>query len=312
MPETLAFVMDPMVGINIYSDTSFAFMLAGAERGCRILHVNPGDLDLWEGKLFLRGTVVEVAKRQGEYFRVVESIRIAASACSAIFIRTDPPFDEAYLTATWLLSFAEREGVRIVNSPRGIRSANEKLYALEFPELCPETIISNSKREILQFLSKSQSGRAIAKPLDGHGGFGVLLLEEGDSNCKAIVDVLTREDKEPILVQQYLPEGVDGDKRLLMVDGKIRGGVRRIPLADDHRGNVHVGGMVEACEIDEYDRHIEDVIGDRLRADGLYFVGIDVIGGKLIEINVTSPTLVQELRDLGGPDLAKEVIDSLF
>ena len=138
------------------------------------------------------------------------------------------------------------------------------------------------------------------------------MLEEGDSNCKAIVDLLTREGKEPILIQQYLPEGVDGDKRLLLLDGKIRGGVRRIPQADDHRGNVHVGGIVEACEIDEYDRHIENAIGDRLRADGLYFVGIDVIGGKLIEINVTSPTLVQELRDLGGPDLALEVVDSLF
>lgn len=312
MPETLAFVMDPMAGINIKSDTSFAFMLAGAKRGCQILHVSPGDLDLWEGKLFLRGTLVEVANKQGAHFRVLETVRIPASDCTAVFIRTDPPFDEAYLTATWLLSFAERDGVRIINSPKGIRSANEKLYALEFPELCPQTIITNSKKEALEFLSLNQSGRAIAKPLDGHGGFGVLRLEEGDSNCKAIVDVLTREEKEPILIQQYLPEGVDGDKRLLLVDGRIRGGVRRIPQADDHRGNIHVGGIVEACEIDEHDRHIEKTIGERLRADGLYFVGIDVIGGKLIEINVTSPTLVQELRDLGGPDLAQEVIDSLF
>ena len=148
----------------------------------------------------------------------------------------------------------------MINSPRGIRSANEKLYALEFPELCPETIITSSRKQALQFLSKNQSGRAIAKPLDGFGGFGVLMLEEGDSNCKAIVDLLTREGKEPILIQQYLPEGVDGDKRLLLLDGKIRGGVRRIPQADDHRGNVHVGGIVEACEIDEYDRHIENAI----------------------------------------------------
>jgi len=312
MSETLAFVMDPMVGINVHSDTSFAFMLAGAKRGCRILHVRPVDLDLQEGQLMLRGTYIEVAKKQGDHYQELEQARILAKDCKAIFIRTDPPFDEAYLTATWLLSFAEREGARVINSPRGIRSANEKLYALEFPELCPETIITSSKKQALEFLARNQSGRAIAKPLDGFGGFGVLRLEEGDSNCKAIVDLLTGEEKEPILIQQYLPEGVDGDKRLLFVDGKIKGGVRRIPQADDHRGNVHVGGLVEACEIDESDRHIEKVVGDRLRADGLYFVGIDVIGGKLIEINVTSPTLVQELRDLGGPDLATEVIDSLF
>ena len=155
MSETLAFVMDPMAGINVDSDTSFAFMLAGAQRGCRILHVNPVDLDLQEGNLFLRGTYIEVVKKQGEHYQVIEKARVPASDCKAILIRTDPPFDEAYLTATWLLSFAERDGVRVINSPHGIRSANEKLYALEFPELCHETIITSSKKRDVQFLSKN-------------------------------------------------------------------------------------------------------------------------------------------------------------
>jgi glutathione synthase len=311
MSQILAFVMNPMEGININADTSFAFMLAGAAKGCRIFHVNPADLDLSGDRLFMRGRFIEVAKQQGQFYKVLEETRISAEDCKAIFIRTDPPFDEAYLTATWLLGFAERRGVRVINSPRGVRSANEKLYAMEFPELCPDTIVTSSRDEILSFVRK-ENGRAIAKPLDGFGGFGVVFLREGDSNLKALIELLTLEGKEPILVQQYLPGGVNGDKRLLLINGKIRGAVRRVPQSDDHRGNVHVGGVAQACELDESDRHIETVLGERLRQDGLYFVGIDVIDGKLIEVNVTSPTLVQEVRDLGGPDLAAEVIDSLF
>jgi len=311
MSQILAFVMNPMEGVNINADTSFAFMLAGAVKGCRIFHVNPADLDLSGDRLFMRGRFIEVANQQGQFYKVLEETRISAEDCKAIFIRTDPPFDTAYLTATWLLGFAERRGVRVINSPRGVRSANEKLYAMEFPELCPDTIVSSSRDEILSFVRK-EKGRAIAKPLDGFGGFGVVFLREGDSNLKALIELLTQEGKEPILVQQYLPGGVNGDKRLLLINGKIRGAVRRVPLSDDHRGNVHVGGVAQACELDESDRHIENVLGERLRQDGLYFVGIDVIDGKLIEVNVTSPTLVQEVRDLGGPDLAAEMIDSLF
>jgi glutathione synthase len=303
--------MDPLDGINIDADTSFAFMLAGAAKGSRVMHVAPADLDLSGDRLYLRGRIVEVSPVQGAHYNVVEEIRVPAEECRAIFIRTDPPFDEAYLTVTWLLGFAERAGVRVINSPAGVRSANEKLYALEFPELCPDTMVSASKQEILKFVD-DVGGVAIAKPLDGFGGFGVLRLEKGDSNCKAIIDLLTLEEKRSIIVQRYLPEGADGDKRLLFIDGKLRGGVKRVPSKDDHRGNVHVGGVAYACELDEDDRRIEAALGERLRQDGLYFVGIDVIAGKLIEVNVTSPTLVQELRNLAGIDLAKEVIDSLF
>ena len=311
MSPIIAFVMDPMDGINIHVDTSFAFMLAGAAKGCRILHVAPSDLDLHGDQLYLRGRFVEVAPLEGRHYQVVEETRVPASDCKAIFIRTDPPFDEAYLTVTWLLGFAERAGVRVINSPKGVRSANEKLYALEFPDICPETIITSSREEILSFID-NLGGSAIAKPLDGFGGFGVLRLSREDSNCKGIIDLLTREGKETILVQRYLPEGVNGDKRLLLVDGKVRGAVKRVPSGGDHRGNIHVGGVATACELDDDDRRIEEVLGDRLRADGLYFVGIDVIAGKLIEVNVTSPTLIQELKNLGGVDLAVEVIDSLF
>jgi glutathione synthase len=311
MSKTIAFVMDPMEGLHIEADTSFAFMLAAAHRDARVLHVLPSDIMLSEGKVWLRGRYVQVRDKVGDHFNVVEAALVCANDCTAIFIRTDPPFDEDYLTCTWLLSFAERQGVRVLNSPAGIRSANEKLYALEFPELCPETIVTNCRQEALNFI-ESLGGTAIAKPLDGHGGFGVVRLSTKDSNTRAIFDLLTREEKLPILLQAFLPEAAIGDKRVILVDGRIRGGIVRVPTGGDHRGNVHVGGRVEACEITDADRRIETAIGDRLREDGLSFVGIDVIGDKLIEVNVTSPTLLREIHRLGGPDIAAEVIQSLF
>ncbi|MEC9464872.1 MAG: glutathione synthase [Myxococcota bacterium] len=311
MASTIAFIMDPMEGIGVEADTSFAFMLAAQAQGQRVFHVSPGDISLHGADVSLTGKFVEVFDRQGGHFRVVEKARIWARDCHAIFIRTDPPFDEAYLTATWLLSFAERQGVRIVNSPAGIRAANEKLYALEFAEHCPDTLITSNLDEVLTFL-EAHGGAGIAKPLNGHGGFGVLKVSTEDSNTRAIIDLLSHEGNNPILVQEFLPEAAAGDKRIIMVNGEIRGGIMRVPREDDHRGNVHVGGQVIQCEIDEADRKIEAAMKERLKADGLYFVGIDVIAGKLIEVNVTSPTLVREIKRLGGPDIADEVIRSLF
>ena len=310
MPLTLAFVMDPIERVNIRTDTSFAFMLAACQRGHRIMHVAPHDIGLVGSMPTFPARHLEVHDRQGDHYRVVGSTKLQASQCDAIFIRTDPPFDAAYLHVTWMLSLAESQGVRIINSPAGIRSANEKLYALNFVEMCPKTIISSSREDIRAFVDEL-GGQAIAKPTDGHGGYGVLRLQANDSNLSAIVDVLTGEGKRPIVVQQFLPEAAQGDKRLLVVNGDIRGAVRRVPRQGDHRGNVHVGGRTEACELTAADKAIVDAMRARLRADGLYFVGLDVIGDKLIEVNVTSPTLVQELRNLGGPDLAKDMIESV-
>ncbi len=310
MTLTVAFVMDPLEKVNIRSDTSFAFMLAACNRGYRVVHVSPHDVALQANMPILLGRTVEVANRVGDHFRVIENTRLRADACDAIFIRTDPPFDEAYLTVTWMLSLAEAQGVRIINSPSGIRSANEKLYALHFADLCPDTIVTSSREDIRAFVA-SHGGVAIGKPTNGHGGYGVVKLKTGDSNLHAIVDLLTFEGKRPIVVQQFLPEAAQGDKRLILIDGVIRGAVRRVPSKDDHRGNVHVGGRVEACELSQADHRIEQAMQKKLREDKLFFVGLDVIGDRLIEVNVTSPTLLQELRNLGGPDLAEEVMAAL-
>lgn len=305
----VAVVMDPMASVNVATDTSFALMLEASRRDFGVVHVAPKDISLQGDRVSLRGQRVEVRDDQSSPFTFLDWATLQARDFAAIFIRTDPPFDEAYLNATWLLSFAVREGVRVVNDPQGIRNANEKLYALQFADLSPETLVTASKSEMQEFLT-SMGGEAVAKPLDGHGGFGVLRLRQGDSNINAIIDVLSAEGARPMIVQRYLPEARRGDKRLFLINGELRGVLQRTPAADDHRGNVHVGGSTSAADIDANDRLIAERMGPQLRADGLLFVGLDVIAGKLIEVNVTSPTLIRELARHGGPDLAKEVMDA--
>ena len=310
MPRFVAFVMDPLERINPAADTSFALMLEAQKRGFRVLHVAPSALALQGDKLQFRGSVVTLNDAATGYYAVQERIVAKASECAAIFIRTDPPFDEAYLTATWLLTFAEEAGVRVINSPRGIRSANEKLYALHFADVCPETIITTSRDEAKAFL-EAHGGEAIAKPLDGFGGFGVMRLRQGDSNANAIVDTLSHEGRRPVLVQAYLPEGAQGDKRLFILDGKLIAALQRVPSGGDHRGNVHVGGTIQATEVTSAEQLIADRLGPRLRADGIFFAGLDVIAGKLIEVNVTSPTLTRELKRVGGPDIPALIFDTV-
>jgi glutathione synthase len=282
-------------------------MLAAQARGHAVHYVPPRAIELEQDRVVLRARRAHVEPAQGHHFRLEPEARLAARDCAAVFLRTDPPVDVAYLETTWLLSFAEREGVLVINRPGAVRAANEKLYALEFAGLCPPTAVTTSLATVRAFMA-AQGGEVVVKPLDGHGGFGVLRLREGDSNVNGIVELLTLEGRRPLLVQRYLPEGAQGDRRLHVVDGELRGVVRRVPRAGDHRGNVHVGGHVEACEPTDGDRALVGAMAARLRADGLFFVGLDVIAGKLIEVNVTSPTLLQELRRLGGPDVAAEII----
>lgn len=310
--KTVAFVMDPLGKVNIDSDTSFALMVEAQKRGYQVVHVNPGSVSLVAGSgIWLRGRALEVRNDAEQPFSVGEAVHAPATDFSATFIRTDPPFDEAYLNTTWLLSFAVADGAKVVNDPRGIRNGNEKLYALEFSDLCPETIVTASLEDVRAFLARVD-GQAVAKPLDGHGGFGVMRLRDGDSNVNAIVETLSGEGAKPIIVQRYLPEASEGDKRLFMLDGELAAVLQRTPAADDHRGNVHVGGSTSATDIGDEDRAIAARLGPRLKEDGILFAGLDVIAGKLIEINVTSPTLVQELRNHGGPDLAVAIIDKVL
>ncbi len=305
--ERVAFLMDPIDSINPHTDTSLAIMRAAAKRNMEVIYVPRGGLALDHGVLHVRGRQVHIDPTPQRYADLGDPVYCPASDCRAIFIRSDPPFNTLYLTETWMLSFAEAAGVRIINSPAALRNANEKLFALEFPELCPSTLVTSDRESIKTFIEQ-QDGVAIGKPLHGFGGYGVVKLRHDDSNLNAIIDMLTLEGRDPIIVQQYLPEAQQGDKRLFMLNGQLRAALQRIPHQSDHRGNVHVGGSVMACEPDAHDQLIANRVGPVLRARGLFFVGMDVIAGKLIEINVTSPTLVQELKRLGGPDLANEII----
>ena len=310
MSLNIAFIMDPLERMVVKADTSFAFMLAAQDRGHRIVHVDPAHVHLRGNRVVLGGQAIRVFDRTPGHFERIEDVHSDATQFDAIFIRTDPPFDQAYVTLTWLLSFAEKQGVRVINSPRGLRAANEKLYALEFLDLCPQTLVTNNAEEIRSFWAEVNH-EAIIKPLDGHGGFGVLRLSKSDTNVNAIIDMLSLEGNQPVMVQEYLAAGAQGDKRLFVIDGELRAAVMRVPPSNDHRSNVHVGGKVKTCRILPEDERIARSMANRLQGDGLFFAGLDVIDGKLIEVNVTSPTLVRELKYLGGPDLAAAMIESV-
>ncbi len=227
-----------------------------------------------------------------------ETVQIAD--LDAVFIRKDPPFDVDYLHLTQQLDLV-RERTLVVNDPRGLQAANEKLFAFHFAHLMPKSLVTSDRQRILDFVS-DVGGQGVIKPLDGAGGMGVLSLISTDRNARAIVDVMTHEGKQLALIQEYQPAVREGDKRVLLLDGKPLGAILRVPREDDIRANIHVGGTVRPTELTSAEQALVEEVGPQLAALGLYFVGLDLIGGKLIEVNVTSPTGIQELaRHLGTP-----------
>jgi glutathione synthase len=225
----------------------------------------------------------------------------------AVFIRSDPPFNNEYLWGTLILERLRGKTV-VINDPRGLREANEKLYACHFPRLMPGTLVSNDAQRIGSFVERMQ-GKAVIKPIDGAGGEGVMVLSRDDLNLNAIIENATRHGRRQVMVQQYLPQVAQGDKRILLLDGEPLGAISRIARPGELRSNIHVGGRVVASTLDQADRHIVETIRAKLREDGLYFVGLDVIGGKLTEINVTSPTGIQQMSRLNDENLSARVID---
>jgi glutathione synthase len=232
---------------------------------------------------------------------------LAVADLDAVLIRKDPPFDSHYHYATLLLEHA-RGKTLLINDPRGLRDANEKLYALQFPEFVPRTMVSANREQLLEFAA-DVGGKAVIKPLDGAGGYGVLALLRTDHNARAIIDMLTREGKQLAIIQEYLPEVRVGDKRILVLDGEPLGAILRVPQADDLRSNIHVGGSVSPTELNANERAMVAAMAPRLRADGLVFVGLDVIGERLTEVNVTSPTGIQQLGRFTGTRPEEKVIE---
>ncbi|MBK6464487.1 MAG: glutathione synthase [Myxococcales bacterium] len=300
------YLMDAMDRVLPDKDTTYAFQRAAQARGHEALHCELRDLFVKDGEVHahVRGLVVEAAP---PYFRMGTPSQVRLADVEAVFIRKDPPFDDAYLYATLMLERARGRTV-IINDPRGLRDANEKLYTLHFSRHMPRTLVTARASEVTAFLDEV-GGRAVVKPLDGAGGAGVLLLTRGDKNTKSILELLTSEGRKLVMAQEFLPAVTAGDKRVLLLDGEVLGAINRVPQGDDIRSNIHVGGRVEPCEVTEAERAIVADIAPRLRADGLVFVGLDLIGGRLTEVNVTSPTGIQELSRHRGEDVATRVIE---
>lgn len=299
----IAYVMDPIEKIAVYKDSSFAMMEAAQARGHQNYYILPEQL-YFQGQTRARCRTVQV-QREDVFYTLGEVQDLALEEMDAVIMRQDPPFDMNYIYATYLLELVGGT-TQVLNRPAALRDANEKLYALNFPSCIPKTLISSQAALIQDFVAAEQ--RAILKPLDSMGGEGVFVMRAEDSNQSAIIEMMTQRGRVPVVVQQYIPEAKEGDIRVLMVHGEVIGAIRRVPKAGEHRANLAAGGQAVAYELTEQDRAVCEQLAPALRAAGLDFVGLDLIGGYLIEVNVTSPTGIQELKRLSGIDAAEALI----
>src|SRR5436853_1641499 len=309
MGLAIAIQMDPIDTINIDADSTFALALEAQARGHALYHYLPQALTLRDGRLYARGRPLEVFRRQGNHHRFGEFEEIDLAGVDVVLMRQDPPFDMAYITATHLLELLPEDGPLVVNDPASVRNAPEKLFVLRFKELMPPTLLTLDKEEIRAFWQ--EHGDIILKPLFGNGGAGVFRLRPGDENLNSLLELYALVHREPVMVQRYLPEARKGRKRIILVEGEPGGAVMRVPPEGEARANLHVGGRAVRSELTPRDREICAAIGPSLREQGLGFVGIDVIGDYMTEINVTSPTGIQEIARLDGVDLAPKIWDAI-
>ncbi|HXQ52972.1 MAG TPA: glutathione synthase [Stellaceae bacterium] len=308
MGLAVAIQMDPMESINIDADSTFVLALEAQARGHALHHYLPRHLSLADGRLYAKARRLEVRRERGRSHTLgpIETLELARM--DVILMRQDPPFDMAYITATHLLEHVS-DRVLVVNDPASVRNAPEKLVATRFPGLMPPTLITSDRDEIAAF--RDAHGDIILKPLFGNGGAGVFRLGPQDENLNALLEMFTQLYREPIMVQRYLPAVRQGDKRIVLIDGTPAGAVNRIPAAGEARANLHVGGRAAKTVLTKREREICAAIGPTLMQQGLILVGIDVIGEHLTEINVTSPTGLQEINRLDGVTLEVGVWDAI-
>ena len=304
----IGFVMDPLPRIAIDKDTTFVFMLEAQSREHEIFYIDPNDLALHNGRSEAQLHPVEVRGQQGDHFTLAPPRRESLEALDVLFLRRDPPFDMSFFFDTHVASMVDRRKTLVVNDPRGLREANEKLYALHFPTLVPASLVASDIRRLKEFLAE-MGGEMIVKPLDGCGGAGVFHVHQRDRNLNSILEFATADGRRRIMAQRYLPEVRTGDKRIILIDGEPQGAVLRVPSEEEHRSNLHVGGTASASPLSPRDVEICRAVAPRLRTDGLIFVGLDVIGDYLTEVNVTSPTGVQEINALNGTRIEATMID---
>ena len=305
---TVAIQMDHVSGVDMDADSTFALALEAQRRGHTLYHYLPSDLSFRDRRLTAHAQPLAVRRERGRHATLGAFEAVDLAAVDVVLMRQDPPFDLAYITATHLLEHVH-PATLVVNDPVSVRNAPEKLFATHFPELMPPTLITHRADDVRAF--RREHHDIIVKPLHGNGGAGVFHLRPDDENLSALLEMFGQLAREPLMVQRYLPEVRDGDKRIILVDGEAAGAVARMPAAGEARANFHAGGAPRKAELTARDREICDALGPVLREQGLVFVGIDVIGDWLTEINVTSPTGIQEIDRLDGVCIEAAIWDAI-
>jgi glutathione synthase len=314
----LAFIVDPVPRLDPGHDTSVALMVAAQAQGHEVWVTTIEQLQVAAGQAwaFLQPiTLQPMPLVEGHWqvpdpwYALGESVRLPLETMDAVFMRKDPPVSTAYLYATYLLDYVDPSRTLVINHPQGLRAANEKMFALQFRDAIPETIVTQDKQTIRTFVDTK--GMAVLKPLGGKAGEGILLLQAGDRNLNSLVEISTQQGQLPVMVQVYLPEAQAGDKRIILLNGEPIGAVNRVPSGAEFRGNMATGGRVVQARLTEREQQICAQLAPTLRKNGLIFVGIDVIGGYLTEVNVTSPTGIREIDRLDDVRLGERVMEWL-
>jgi len=310
MTIKIGIVMDPISKIKIHKDSSFAMLLEAQSRGWELYYLEMQDLYLDNGRCFASSKKLTVQRDPQNWYQLEEATDHPLADLDAVLMRKDPPFDTEYIYATYLLERAEDEGCLIVNKPQSLRDANEKLFTAWFSEFTPTTLVTRSSQKIRDFHSKHKD--VILKPLDGMGGASIFRIKENDVNIGVIIETLTEHGQRYCMAQTFIPEIKEGDKRILIVDGEpMPYALARIPAQGETRGNLAAGGSGVAQPLSTSDWHIANAIGPTLKEKGLIFVGLDVIGDKVTEINVTSPTCIQEIDNAYGTNISGKLMDAI-
>jgi len=308
MSLAVAIQMDPIEAVNIDADSSFVLALEAQKRGHALFHYLPRQLFFREQRVYATARSLEVRRERGNHFTLGAPQAIDLATLDIVLMRQDPPFDMSYITATHLLEHVHPQTL-VVNDPVHVRNAPEKLFVTHFEGVMPPTLITSDRAEIVEFRKRHRD--IIVKPLFGNGGAGVFHITENDENLNALLELFTQLYREPVIVQRYIPEVRQGDKRIILIDGQAAGALNRVPAAGEARSNLHVGGIAVKAELTTRDREICEAIGPSLKRRGLVFVGIDVIGDYLTEINVTSPTGLQEINRFDNVRLEERIWDAI-
>jgi len=308
MSLAVAIQMDPIESVNIDTDSTFVLALEAQRRGHALFHYLPRQLFFSEQRVYAIARALQVRRERGNHFTLGAPQKIDLATLDIVLMRQDPPFDMSYITATHLLEHVHPQTL-VVNDPVHVRNAPEKLFVTHFDRLMPPTLIASDRSEIAEFRKRHRD--IIVKPLFGNGGAGVFHITEDDENLNALLEMFTQLYREPVIVQRYIPEVRQGDKRIILVDGVAVGAINRVPPAGEARSNLHVGGTATKAELTTRDREICEAIGQSLKSRGLIFVGIDVIGNYLTEINVTSPTGLQEINRFDNVRLEERIWDAI-